>query len=869
MRCKLMIYTRQQDTIFMYIKPISRRLVRSVVLEEIGKSKVPWICQRRKIQVINKNSAEQGGQQTDLKYEKLANLKFDPSDEVTDFTSFGILPFLQAKINNFIAPQGRGLTSAPDYNVPPTHDQRSLLSVLNSGHSLIQRGASQSGNSLALATYCLNSTLSRVPNFGALRNTKSHHSIDSIIIVPTDLLIGKYEYYFQSLAKDIPEICCPDQLFNEGEEMNTYSLRRRPLTVKFLYSNNTNHTLCTSNSPDFHSDTPQILVTTSSKLYDIMNDNLSVDAIKKESLNELRFFAVDDMDFLLNTTSIGDINNTNFIKSGKKSRYTNKIEKIINDLQALQVNNYSSNLAHRLKIVEATHRNINKQLFENNKFDHAKFVLEDNSLSITNVTTNIENLFKANCASSKPNISLLKKLIKVKRKVLYKPIQYCFIFHPKHSYQQLLLQMNSKQNKREFDSSIMKELQRVNNSPNSSDNFQQEYVKYLLEKVARNDNKYEDLQISYIEKLIRLDDSKRFYRKKERQIVSTGSFNLQANKKINSDNGNFEGNTFYEEQKIKTHIVEAINDKALCNGISIRDIDICKNFPSKSGRLELLENDVRVSRYNIKNYLKSFLKSRILLKNLSNKKKNNVNRDQLSSYQTIRSSILSFRLEYPLNTLPILIVVPPFINLDELSSKLNNERLSLEKYLCLSDKEFLLKNEGERRTIDYMALKTFFLSQSPKENERRTNLIIHPNELIGQEMNGLTNMLVLGIESMLPQLALQADGLNARDITGIEDPLDDLMYFYLAKLSSSSISKVKNFLLVLDSRSVSGNKFDNLRIAADLHRLGQIIHYNDLPENVELAKLCDEKSIPNELVYGINDSFMQKLKTVTNKHVNK
>ncbi|CUM56140.1 uncharacterized protein AC631_01483 [Debaryomyces fabryi] len=850
----------------MYIQTTRRRLLRNGVLGRVACSRDAWAYHRRYIQIVHNNASIPSKvlQKKHINFDKVASLKFDPSDDLTDFTSFGILPFFQEKLNKLLLPRHNSVTSAPDYNVPPTPDQRTLLSILNSEHSLIHRGSSQTGKSLALLIYALNHTLSKVPNFGSLKNTKSQQSIDSIILAPTDLLIGKYEFYAKELTKDIPEMCCPDKLLADASQ-NDYSVTRKPLTVKFLYSDGTSKELCSSNNSEYSSDTPQMLITTPSRLYEIMNEGKSVGNITKENLNEVRFFAIDETDFLLNTTNISNVNNSNLVKSGKKSKYVNKIEKVIRQLQTSQVEYYSSNLYRRLKHVEYLHRSANQEAFAGNKFDHAKFIFEDNTLSTSSVSINIEQLVNGSSTTAKPDESLLKKLIKVKRKVLYKPIQYCFIFHSKHSYQQILLQLSNKKYKKAIDESIMKELQKIHNS-RSDDKLQQEYSKFLLEKATRNDQKQEDSQVNFIEKLIRFDDSKRFYRKQERKIVSVGSFNLD-NTTLNVSNENSGNKLSCPTDKVQTYFIEARNKRRNHKEIMLRDVEIAKNLPEKENILAVLEKDVENSGNNIKNLTKDFLKYRIL--STSTLSKTDRINNQLCVTEIARETILKFRIEYPLDTNPILIVVPPFIDVGLLSNELNKDKLSHDKFTNLNSNEFTTVSEDTTPGFDYLALQNYFLKQSPKEHDFRTNIIVYPYQLIGQNISGLTNLIVIGMESLLPQLAFGSKDMATNDIAGIEDPISDLSSFYLSKMPSLSNSKVRNLLFVLNACNRNNSKCFQSRISNDFRRLSQIILYNELHERIQLTKICEEQPAFTELAYGIDKSFYQRIRNDINKHVYK
>lgn len=134
-------------------------------------------------------------------------LKFDPKEN-GNFSNFGVLPFLQQRLNQLEKlnddhdnDRFRKLGVLPkdhSRDLSPTPDQRIILSVLGSEHSLLFRGDSYSGKSLSIAIHALNFTLSRVPKFGQI---SSGCSVDSVILVPTDNLVKKYLKYFQFLTR--------------------------------------------------------------------------------------------------------------------------------------------------------------------------------------------------------------------------------------------------------------------------------------------------------------------------------------------------------------------------------------------------------------------------------------------------------------------------------------------------------------------------------------------------------------------------------------------------------------------------------------------------------------------------------------------
>lgn len=435
----------------------------------------------------------------------LTKLKFNPKEN-GNFSNFGVLPFLQQRLNKLEKhnedhdnERFRKLGVLPkdhSRDLSPTADQRIILSVLGSEHSLLLRGDSYSGKSLSIAIHALNFTLSRTPKFGRI---SSGYSVDSVILVPTDDLIRKYLKYFRYLGKGLPTDCCPDQLVPEKDN---YEVSRRPLEIKFVYTDLNSDTFRTGEASKTP---PQILVTTPSIFHRLLKEESQLD-LGPECYKETQLLAVDGSNYILETTDIQAPENVCLTVEGPKKKYRNILKLIVNDLQKLQMAHYMDSLRRRLKSVE-----IKAKISPKDEdlspipqgFDYTKWTLASNVSAL-----DVEKLIKKQYPKDdRPNLNLLRKMVKTKRKYLYKPLQFCFVMEPIHQqpYRKLITPGNGS---------------KVSKGPAGVRQLQDQ----LDAKRAKDHNmRLTDPQRSFVERIIRFSDLERTIRKSGRNLVVVGS----------------------------------------------------------------------------------------------------------------------------------------------------------------------------------------------------------------------------------------------------------------------------------------------------------------------------------------------------------
>lgn len=755
----------------------------------------------------------------------LTELKYDPvnTENPNGFHGFGILPFIQDKLNKYLLSRVQKALSVPNFNVSPTFAQRIILSVLSSDHSVIYRsnninqgadgrkeveGSStknSEGKSLAIAAYALNLSLSRFPNFGVLsRHPSAFNSIDSVIVVPTSRLVEKYQQFMEILTEGMPLDCCPDRFIDDQS-----GFTRRPLKVEFFPKGKGSVVLTTKSSKETEDNAskikvkraPHVLVTTPSGLYDIMNGEKTGTLATKHNLLEVKFFAVDDMNYMINCTDI-DPKLENITTYGQKGKYAPKLERIIKNLQDLQIEKYNVNLKSRLDSIERNFRRQSEESDGNNEmvndnFGYSTYVFEDNSLSTSTVGENEGR-----------NTTLLKKLIKAKRQVLYKPIQYCFVTEAENTMHLVLRKLNQRNQIDDTLKNISTQVEQMITAPphRGSDmnatNLKQNYVDYLNEKGDSVQKKNSDPQIEYIEKLIRFDDTKRFYRNQERKILSVGSFNVKK-----------------EDTPVKVSFLK-YSKKDITKRIDI----ISQHPPTSSDSIKVFLDNVKATKQNLVNYQKQYLKqktSQYLTKAL---KKQNV-----LIKKAIKGTIKRFRAENPLNKKPFLLVVPSFF---QFPSKYTY-KVGMDRFILHSD-------------IDKKQVPNFFIHQNLKKG-LILNLIVTASDLIGMEIHDTLNIAIFGIEGLVPQLAMTKSWKNPgifKYVSGIEDPMADLFYFYLSRLSSSN-DKDKNLII---------NMMDGDLL--DMQKLSEVILYNKILEYVDVTSVVPELK-PIILQYGLTPDLIE------------
>jgi hypothetical protein len=680
-----------------------------------------------------------------------------------DFTSFGILPFFQERLNHLL---GDNTSKYPDKNVNPTSDQRNLLSVLLANYSIIHQGRIQSGKTLALIIYALNLSLSRTPNYKYL--TPQGQGSDSVIIVPTDELVDKYKTVMESLLVGIPENCCPGTLTLENKEsMRSYSLTRVPLTVNFLYSSKPHSQLSTSHNPTPKSN-PQIIVTTLSNF-----TKLGIGKSTSNSCNlaNLKFMAVDDFDIFIKATNVNS--ETLVEKRGPKGKYINILEEQIKKLQLVHMESFARLTDQRLKRLQQ---------------------------------------------QAKGDPKLEQKLQKEKRRVLYKPIQYCFITKPEHPYKQMLNVKTNAESMKNLHMSINYQ-SGVKVESSFHQKLNQNYTQYLIDKSSQISHKVEDPQTAFIERITRFNDDQRVYKKSERQLINVGSFE----------------NSF--ANKINAYFTMGIANNYNLNDIIIKDLSWKIKGPSKVHKV--MDHHIELSRKNVKNLEKAYLKFKMLL--------NNPKLTTFNSANLIDGAVTNFKKTTKGKEL-VVIVVPSYCNVSAIVKKLNkiNEKKLIDKNECSTTQKYKV-----------------YTSKSELDDE--TNFVLTVSQLTGQEVKGMTNMMVLGIDSLLYETAYtsgigikgQQSTSNSDSVTGIVDPVGNLLYYYLSKLNTSSTSmKERNFIFVADGITEKKYPQHARFLQQDLKKLSELIIYNGVPEALNIKKFSDLPQLRARIPIGVDQEFV-------------
>ena len=716
-------------------------------------------------------NAQRGALKTNFHASNLKKSRFSPrqDNEIVihdgDFTKFGILPFLQERLNHLL---GDNTSKYPDKNVEPTSDQRNLLSVLLANYSIVHQGRVQSGKTLALIVYALNLSLSRTPNYKYL--TPQGQGSDSVIIVPTDELVDKYKTVMESLLVGIPENCCPGTLNLENKEstQRSYTLTRVPLTVNFLYSNKPHSQLSTSHNPTPQPN-PQIIVTTLSNFTKL---GIGMSTSNASNLANLKFMAVDDFDIFIKATNV----NSDVLveKRGPKGKYRNILEEQIKNLQQFHMESFARLTDQRLK-----------------RLQH----------------------------QAKGDPKLEEKLQKEKRKVLYKPIQYCFLTKPEHPYKQMLnVKTNAELMKNLHTSINYQSAVKVESSFHQ--NLNQNYTQYLIDKSSHISHKDEDPQTAFIEKIIRFNDDQRAFKKSERQLINVGSFENNFTTKINA-----------------YFTMGAANNYNL-NDIIIKDLSWKIKGPSKVHKV--MDHHIELSRNNVKNLEKAYLKFKLLL--------NHPTLTTFNSANLIDRAISNFKKTTNGKEL-VVIVVPSYCNTNAIVKKLNkiNEKKPTEKNDCWT---------GSQKYKVYT---------SKSELDGETNFVLTVSELTGQEINGMSNMMVLGIDSLLYETAYtsgikeQHSKSSSDSVTGIIDPVGNLLYYYLSKLNTSAPGKEKNFIFVADGITEKKYPKHAKYVQQDLKKLSELIIYNGLPETLNIKKFSDVPQLRTRIPIGVDQEFVNMI----------
>lgn len=677
-----------------------------------------------------------------------------------DFTNYGILPYLQGKVNSLINPTDAKYATE---NTEPTNDQRKLLSVLQSNYSVLQRGEPETGKTLALILYLVNLSLTRTPNYKYLASKGTGY--DSVVIVPTDELVDKYKSLIEYIMKGIPQDCCPGELILEDKQSldRKYNLTRVPLTVDFLYSNKPHTQVTSQNQPSSGLKT-QIIITTISQFKQMMDGNNQT--LNLNGLANIKTLAVDDFDLYLKTTTI---NGDTLIETyGKKSKYRNILETQIKRLQDFHIDEFR--------------KSVNKRLLR------TKQIYRDD-----------------------PNLE--DRLTKESRRVLYKPIQYCFIANNNEPYKQMLA-MKSNTSKLIASYQTIESQQNIQSNSSYHNQINQNYVNLLKQKGVKRINQIEDPQNAFVEKLIRFNDHQREFKKSERPLITIGNYgeNLFSN--------------------LNTYITIGMMNKKSPKLPTMKDI-VWKVKPNHSNT-KIMDKHLELSGNNFKNLEKAFLKYKYLTNLASAKLENDI-------AALIYSSIQSFQ-ESTMNSGPIVIIIPSYFDSSKIVCELRN----------------LQSTKSEFCFVPYDS------SESLKACDNKC-LVMNSSDLIGQGLQGFENMFVIGLDSCLHQTSFQVQIKNTIDeISGIQDPIGNLIPYYMSKLNRST-SKEKNLILVFDGQFPEQNKRSQKLVEQDLKKLSELIFYNKLPEVSTIKLLSDNLQLRRKIPIGLDETYVTQIKDVLMK----
>lgn len=730
--------------------------------------------------------------QSNFESRPISRLKYDPANAETDFTDFGVLPYFQQRVNELFG-------AKKDENLRPTVDQRALFSILGSGHHLLLRSNVLSGKTLSLILHALSISLTRIPAFGSIRR-KPVESVDTVIVVPSDGMVEKYRFYVAQLLSEVPENCCPERLVKENED---YEVTRRAFEADFLYGNGKIKHLLTRG--ETHLDRPHMVVGTVSQIHRV---------IGKDRFAEARFLAFDDADFSLNNTGSWPFNH---VKVLRKGRYKSRAELIIKELQELQTRRYQENLKLRLKRIEDDYVNEHAGMVRG--FKHAEYVFSNNDLS----TTLVPELQQKHASMDG---ALMRKLIKNKRMLLYKPMQYAFICQPVPPAQILLSKMLDMPQKEKKIAS-KKKTTALKEKPTV---LRQKLEKEMEQRAAE---RKEDFQLARIEKLVRFDDDMKQVRKQERVLFAVGEYSWEQFGTKQETNEKFAKTSLFP--------LDVIYAKRKSKLFSL---NLKTKFPDD---VYLALQTYALPKVNVKNLTKSYLKTRMLFgRHLTPKE----------YAERLKSVLFTYREEQPFDRHASLIIVPPYVDLERVRKYINDQRIRW------NDRAMTWKSYRKKEGIDFHALQRHFSDQDPKAKTDRINLIVHPDQVVGQTYFGVTNIMAVGIETLVPQLAFsQYDrsrlGNTVGHISGIEGTHQELLSYYLRKLHSSNSPGTKTQLLVLMNRA-NASLSETSHGELDRSMFVQILLHNDIVPHIEPSMLV--ASLGGNVLYTMDPLFWDNLK---------
>lgn len=699
-------------------------------------------------------------------------------NENANFTKFGILPFLQHKLNQVINSK----------NVIPSPDQRNLLTALNSDNNVVLKSNTQSGKSLSLLVYVINRALSTIPPHGALKSlvdgTKS--SIGSVIVVPDNYLLAKYYKWTQDLVEDITSDCVPYDVNRQKD--GSYRTMRKPLVVDFI---NTRLDVERVSTNPTATSRPDILITTPSSFYKMFGDQrdqrgldpayntISIPTPNAESLLNCKFIAVDEADYMLSTTEISHNWNDTVFQLGLKDRYQNVVSLALTKLRKIQEDYFINRARDRARDV----------FFPSdvpNTFDYGEFIVNSQ-----------EKDLKTELRSRYPEMEaqLVNKIVKESKRLIYKPIQYAFIVHSQQP----------------FHESFVKTASGVK-SPNIS-----EFLKNMVRSQF-----------------------------KTRKFITIGGFN---------DRDFF---TKSNEKRINLTLTQTygLDGKRRSR---VWGIDPLKNLPQKQDYHQVFHNFAKTYNYKLKeNYRKYLtLKTRRQIKYIKT--------DAITQYiySSISKSVDIFRRTFPDTKSPILIVVPPYVDYHSMARRFNNKHRDKSdqfrpmnqlnhQYQTFLNSDYPGMKPGPQKWSRPLEIPKEFIDANidsvmkhEVDNKNRFhNVICNPSELLGMDIKGVNNILIMGFECLLPQLAFNSYRIEkgeehpAARIPGIEFPYHDMFYNYILKFQMDKSEGEKNLMIVASCAYKKKDMNAFMMLNEDMEKLEQMLVYNDV---FSYVKYCEPK----------------------------
>ncbi|PSK37858.1 hypothetical protein C7M61_003104 [Candidozyma pseudohaemuli] len=259
-----------------------------------------------------------------------------------------------------------------------TPEQRAIWDVVRAENNIMLRGRAQSGKSLAIAVLALNRALTHAP-------VKPKRFYDSLIVVPTDDLLRKYKFYLESAIADLPELCCPSRETQESE------IGYETFGAEFVDTDGQSTFLSTGESK-----VPQLVVLTPSGLRNLLSK-------RKNFFSSIRLIALDDVDFMLSSTGCGK--SKNFVQQGDNGKLQSKVLDSVKQILKVHRDTFTNKVKQRLHDVELRYDS-------NLSFAASKYVIDRPIES--------EEAFPENF-----NEKLVSKLLGVKNKLTYRPVQFC------------------------------------------------------------------------------------------------------------------------------------------------------------------------------------------------------------------------------------------------------------------------------------------------------------------------------------------------------------------------------------------------------------------------------------------------------------